>query len=366
MNPGFTLKIGVFSLPLTLLLILEIYDFPDRWKSRFFPALKSRKVLAQPIVPEPDSTNTVTNQQGNQTNIEGGKLSGNGANLFHSFTEFNVESGQVANFVSNNSIQNILTRVVGGNVSVINGVLQVTGGNANLFLMNPAGVIFGANAQLNVPASFTVTTATGIGLGSNWFNAVGNNDYSSLVGTPNAFRFSITESGSIINAGQLAVASGENISLLGVNIINTGTLNAPGGQVTIAAIPGEQILRISQAGHLLNLEVATVDIGYSQEIVPSSLPRLLTGGNSSHATEVTVLADGRIQLTNSGTEIPSSNGVAVVSGTTTASGGEVNIVGETVGVVDANIDVSGVNGGGIVRIGGDERGSGLIPNANQT
>ncbi|MEL7036372.1 MAG: CHAT domain-containing protein [Cyanobacteria bacterium J06592_8] len=366
MNRGFTLKTGVLSLPLTLLLILEIYDFPDRWRSRFFPTLKSKKVLAQPIIPEANSTNTVTTQQGNKTNIEGGQLSGNGANLFHSFTEFNVESGQVANFVSNNSIQNILTRVVGGNVSVIDGVLQVTGGNANLFLMNPAGVIFGSNAQLNVPASFTVTTATGIGLGSNWFNAVGNNDYSSLVGTPNAFRFSITESGSIINDGQLAVASGENISLLGVNIINTGTLNAPGGQVTIAAIPGEQILRISQAGHLLNLEVATVDIGYSQEIVPSSLPKLLTGGTSSHATGVTVLADGRIQLTNSGTEIPTSNGVAVVSGTTTASGGEVNIVGETVGIVDANIDVSGVNGGGIVRIGGDERGSGLIPNANQT
>ncbi|MEB3281607.1 MAG: CHAT domain-containing protein [Lyngbya sp.] len=367
MNRSNDLKSVVFSLPLTILLVLETYEFPESWRWRIFSDLKSKKVVAQSIVPEPNSTNTVTNQQGNQINIEGGKLSGNGANLFHSFTEFNVESGQVANFLSNNSIQNILTRVVGGNPSVINGLIQVTGGNANLFLMNPAGVIFGSNASLNVPASFTVTTATGIGLGSNWFNAIGNNDYASLVETPNAFRFSATGSGSIINAGTLAVASGENLSLLGSNVINTGELIAPGGQITIAAIPGEQILRISQTGHLLNLEVTTADMGgYSSEIAPLSLPQLLTGGDRQHATGVTVLADGRVELTNSGTEIPISNGVAVVSGSTTAEAGSVNIVGETVGLVDAKVDVSGMNGGGTVRIGGDRRGSGLIPNANST
>ena len=367
MNRSKYLKSVVLSLPLTLLLVLETYELPRSWQCKIPCHFKSKKVVAQPIVPEPNGTDTVTDRQGNQINIEGGKLSGDGANLFHSFTEFNVESGRVANFVSNDSIQNILTRVVGGNASVINGLIQVTGGNANLFLMNPAGVIFGSDASLNVPASFTVTTATGIGLGSNWFNAVGNNDYASLVGTPNAFRFSATSSGSIVNAGTLAVASGENISLLGNNVINTGELIAPGGQITIAAIPGEQILRISQAGHLLNLEVATADAGSrASEIAPLSLPQLLTGGDRNHATGVTVLADGRVQLTNSGTEIPTSNGVAVVSGNTTAEAGSVNIVGETVGLVDAKVDVSGVNGGGTVRIGGDRRGSGLIPNANST
>ncbi|MGB3189272.1 MAG: CHAT domain-containing protein [Limnoraphis sp.] len=368
MNISSYLKSVVFSIPLlTLLLGFETDEFPDSWRCRIFYTFKSKKVIAQPIVPEPNSTNTVTHQQGNRIDIEGGKLSSDGANLFHSFTDFNVESGQVANFLSNNSIQNILTRVVGGNASVINGLIQMTGGNANLFLMNPAGVIFGSNASLNVPASFTVTTATGVGLGSSWFNAIGNNDYASLVETPNAFRFSATSSGSIINAGRLAVASGENISLLGSNVINTGELIAPEGQITIAAIPGEQILRISQAGHLLNLEVATADMGsYSPEIAPLSLPQLLTGGDRNHATGVTVLADGRVELTNSGAEIPTSSGVAVVSGNVTAAAGSVNIVGETVGLVDGHVDVSGVNGGGTVRIGGDQRGSGLIPNANST
>ncbi|MFZ1025559.1 MAG: filamentous hemagglutinin N-terminal domain-containing protein, partial [Limnoraphis robusta] len=367
MNRSLDFKLVLFSLPLTLLFVLDTSEFPDIGRCKILSSFKSTKVVAQPIIPEPNSTNTVTNQQGNQIHIEGGKVSGNGANLFHSFTEFNVESGQVANFLSNNSIQNILTRVVGGNASVINGLIQVTGGNANLFLMNPAGVIFGSGASLNIPGSFTVTTATGIGLGSNWFNAIGSNDYTNLVDSPNAFRFSTTSSGSIINAGQLAVAAGENISLLGNNVINTGELSAPGGKITIAAIPGEQILRISQSGHLLNLEVTSVHGGsHSPEIEALSLPQLLTGGDRHHATGVTVLADGRVQLTNSGTEIPNSSGVAVVSGSTTAEAGNVNIIGETIGLVDAKVDVSGVNGGGTVRIGGDQRGSGLIPNANHT
>lgn len=62
------------------------------------------------------------------------------------------------------SIRNILGRVTGGNPSIINGLIKVTGGNSNLFLINPAGIIFGAGARLNVPADFTATTANGIGL----------------------------------------------------------------------------------------------------------------------------------------------------------------------------------------------------------
>jgi large exoprotein involved in heme utilization and adhesion len=70
--------------------------------------------------------------------------------------------------------------VVGGNPSLINGLIQVTGGTPNLYLMNPAGIVFGENAQLNVPADFIATTATGIGFGDNlWFNAFGDNNCTS-------------------------------------------------------------------------------------------------------------------------------------------------------------------------------------------
>ncbi len=115
--------------------------------------------FGQSITPATDGTGTTVTPQGNRIDISGGKLSRDGANLFHSFQQFGLSETQTANFLSNPAIQNILARIVGGNASVINGLIQVTGGNSNLFLMNPAGIVFGANAQLNVPASFTATTA---------------------------------------------------------------------------------------------------------------------------------------------------------------------------------------------------------------
>lgn len=113
---------------------------------------------AQSIIAAPNDTNTLVNQNGNQIDISGGTLSSNGSNLFHSFNQFGLNQNEIANFLSNPSIQNILGRVNGGNASVINGLIQVTGGNSHLFLMNPSGIMFGAGASLNVPASFTATT----------------------------------------------------------------------------------------------------------------------------------------------------------------------------------------------------------------
>jgi filamentous hemagglutinin family protein len=128
---------------------------------------------AQSITSAGDGTNTIITPDGNRIDITGGRLSTDGANLFHSFNKFGLDSNQTANFVSTPPIQNILGRVVGGDASIINGLIQVSGSNANLYLMNPAGIVFGAGARLNVPASFFATTATGIGFGNKWFNATG-------------------------------------------------------------------------------------------------------------------------------------------------------------------------------------------------
>src|SRR4028118_970811 len=177
---------------------------------------------AQPITPADDGTGTVVTPSDNLFNISGGSLSNDGANLFHSFEQFGLDSNQIANFLSNPDIVNILARVVGGNPSVINGLIQVTNGNSNLYLMNPAGVIFGPGASLNVPASFTATTANSIGFGGGSFNAVGPNKFSALVGNPNSFAFTTTQPGSVINAGNLAVSQGQNLTLLGGTTINTG------------------------------------------------------------------------------------------------------------------------------------------------
>ena len=339
----------------------------------FFELVQS-PALAQ-ITSAPDGTNTGINQAGNTFNITGGTQAG--SNLFHSFQQFGLNAGQIANFLSNPAIANILGRVTGGDASIINGQIQVTGSNANLFLMNPAGMIFGANASLNVPGSFTATTANAIGfrpgitgVPNQWFNATGVNSYAALVGTPSAFVFSALQPGAIINAGNLAVGQGQSLTLLGGTVVNTGTLTAPGGVVTVAAVPGDRYVRVGQSGSILSYDLplavkATVN---PLATPPLSLPQLLTGGKIGNATGLTV-ENGVIKLTKSGITIPTDAGVAIVSNQIDVSGstgGKVQILGDRVAITNATINASGTNVAGNVFIGGDLQGTETLPKAQTT
>ena len=320
---------------------------------------------AQPITPAPDGTNTRITPDGQRYDIDGGTLSRDGSNLFHSFQQFGLNQGETANFISNPQIHNILGRVVGGDPSIINGLIQVTGGNSNLFLMNPAGILFGPNASLNIPADFTATTANGIGFGNGWFNAFGTNDYANLVGTPSAFNFNISQLGTIINEGNRTLTTRSSLNLYSSPDINTGTLSTPDGNINITAVPNGNTLRISQPGHLLSLEI--IPIGDNNQ----SLPQLLTGGDPiHHATTVEKLQDGTIRLTGSQTPIPIASGVAVVSGNVDVGGlkpnYELNILGDKIALIGANIDASGASGGGNIHIGGNYQGAGPLPNATHT
>ncbi|QIR41336.1 filamentous hemagglutinin N-terminal domain-containing protein [Tolypothrix sp. PCC 7910] len=91
--------------------------------------------------------------------IDGGAV--RGSNLFHSFTQFNINDGQRVYFGNPAGVQNILTRVTGGQGSNILGTLGVNG-NANLFLINPNGIVFGQNALLDIRGAFTATTANSL------------------------------------------------------------------------------------------------------------------------------------------------------------------------------------------------------------
>src|SRR5919199_228112 len=343
----------------------------------FWASLGITGTHAQLITPAADGTGTVIGtSDGNRIDISGGTLSRDKANLFHSFSQFGLNQDQIANFLSNPSIRNILGRVTGGDASIINGLIQVRGGNSNLFLMNPAGIIFGPNATLNVPASFTATTATGIGFGgNNWFKANGDNNYQNLIGTPSQFAFDLSQPGSIINAGNLAVRQRRNLTLLGGSAINTGQLKAPSGNITIAAVPGESLVRISQTGHLLSLEMEPPRTANGQmlPITPLDLPTLLTGAARSVETGLSVSQASTVQLLNSGVIIPTEAGTVIASGTLDTSttaigqiGGNVNVLGDKVGLINTNINASGSNGGGSVLIGGDYRGQGTVPNASRT
>ncbi|MFW6358033.1 MAG: glycosyltransferase, partial [Chroococcales cyanobacterium] len=333
-------------------------------------AFSFEPAIAQSITPASDGTNTQVIQDGTQFNIQGGTLSSDGNNLFHSFQQFGLNPNEVANFLSNPQIQNILGRVIGGDASYINGLIQVSGGNSNLFLMNPAGMVFGNNAQLNVPAAFSATTATGIAFENGIFNAFGTNDYTNLTGNPTAFNFNTSQPGSIVNNGNLEVAPEQNLSLIGGTVVNVGTLKAPGGNITVTAVPGSSRVRFTPEGHLLSLELElpTDSNGNLIPITPQILPELLVGSPTN--TGLTVDANNSV-YTASGTQLPTNPGVAVSNGILNASssniGGNVHVFGQQVGLVDnAQVNVSGELGGGIALIGGDFQGKGTVPNAQTT
>ncbi|NEQ65231.1 MAG: filamentous hemagglutinin N-terminal domain-containing protein [Symploca sp. SIO2D2] len=334
-----------------------------------------KTLRAQPITAAADGTGTQVTSAGsnpNQFDISGGTHCG--ANLFHSFEQFNLNPNQIANFLALPNIQNILGRVVSGDASFIDGLIQVTGNNSNLYLMNPAGIIFGSEATLNVPASFVATTANGIQIGEDWFSATGNHNYGALVGSPSGLAFSSSQPGSIINAGHLTVPAGEMITLVGGIVVNTGTLTTPSGEITIAAVPGEKFVRLSQAGTILSfdLPVATqAELNAnSQPLTPLSLQQLITQDISS-VTEM-VVEDGVVILTGSGMTIPGESGTVMVSDVvdvahpTLPTAGTIRILGDKVRVSRAKINASGQQAGGTVLIGGDYQGQGILPNASST
>lgn len=379
MNPQRAVRSILAAIPIAGFWILDfspnLLFFPENSSGWVILTIypQSQIAAAGPIVPAPDGTGTaVTPAPTGRYDITGGTTSRDGANLFHSFTRFGLNSGETANFISNPAVQNILGRVVGGDASLINGLIQVTGGNSNLFLMNPAGIIFGSNARLDVSGSFFATTASGIGFDNRWFNGTGANDYASLVGNPNAFAFG-AQPGSIVNAGNLAVGNGQNLTLLAGEAISTGQLSAPGGQITVAAVGGEQLVRIRQNGMLLSLEVSASGMPGADRTLPFSglsLPRLLSGPGVAHATGITANDRGEVVLTG-GQTVPVGAGTAIVSGTADVStpngrGGTVNVLGDKVGLFSAKIDASGLLGGGTVRVGGDYRGAGTVPAATMT
>lgn len=262
--------------------------------------------LQAQIVPNPGDTGTIVTPVGNRLDISGGALSGDNANLFHSLSQFGLTQSQIANFLSSPSTRNILVRVTGGEASRLDGLIQVSGSNANLFLMNPAGIVFGSSATLNVSGSFIATTANGIGFGANWFNASGTNNYEALSGNPSSYAFTVVQPGAVINAGNLAVGSGQQLALLGGTVVSSGGLSAPQGQIIVAAVPGQSIVRLSQPGAVLSLEVqrpSPADRVEAWTIPIPSLPELLTGGSGTNATGLTVNVNGQVELTGSGVQI---------------------------------------------------------------
>ncbi|MFM2315610.1 MAG: hypothetical protein RLZZ04_4888 [Cyanobacteriota bacterium] len=194
----------------------------------------------------PDDTlpdDSVVTPQGEKIQIEGGTTRGN--NLFHSFQEFSVPNGKEAAFNNADSIENILSRVTGGNESVINGGISANG-SANLFLINPAGIIFGENASLNVGGSFIGSTADNLLFPDGVeYSATDTNTQPTLtINAPIGLGFRdnpqpITNSSlfDIDNSVGLSVPKDKTLALIGGDIsLSGGIISSEGGRIELGSV----------------------------------------------------------------------------------------------------------------------------------
>ncbi|MBD2182875.1 two-partner secretion domain-containing protein [Aerosakkonema funiforme] len=189
-------------------------------------------------------TTVTPNVETNTDRIDGGTI--RGSNLFHSFQEFNIESGRSVYFSNPAGIINIFTRIIGGNPSNINGTLGILG-NANLFLLNPNGIIFGPNARLNINGSFVASTANSFKFADGSLYGITNPTTSPVltISTPIGLQLG-ANAGPIkvegINSAGLALPTGQTLALVGGAIVITGgNLAVPDGRVELWAVRNAEV-----------------------------------------------------------------------------------------------------------------------------
>jgi filamentous hemagglutinin family protein len=222
-----------------------------------------------------------------------------GTNLFHSFQTFNLGQGDTATFSGLAGTGNIVARVTGGSASSIYGTLASSIDGANLWFLNPSGIVFGPYASLNLTGSFHASTATSLKFGTNGSFDMVNPPANTLIVDPTAFGFLGPAAPITLNQTWLVVNPGKDISLVGGNIIlNGGTdpfpgakLVAQGGRVNIASV--------SSAGEVsIDGPLAATGVTKFGDISMSNALVLTEATGANHASGPIYIVGGSLTLDN--------------------------------------------------------------------
>ncbi|HIK13108.1 MAG TPA: filamentous hemagglutinin N-terminal domain-containing protein [Oscillatoriaceae cyanobacterium M33_DOE_052] len=284
--------------------------------------------------------------------IDGGAI--RRGNLFHSFSEFNIEAGKGAYFTNPNGIDNIFSRVTGSNISQINGTLGVLG-NANLFFINPNGIVFGPNARLDLRGSFVGTTAESVlfDQGIEWGTTNPQAAPLLTVNIPIGLQFrSNPGTIEVQSTSGLEVNTGQTLALLGGNIhLNGGKLNATGGSIQMGAYEGDLLsapvlapgmnIRLSNGATIFNNSTDVnspgniTDAGYSGNINirANSLVEIINSfvqtdtKNSGNGGDITITTR-RLELSDGAYVATSTYGTGAGGNVTVDASEAVTLIGE--------------------------------------
>jgi filamentous hemagglutinin family protein len=332
------------------------------------PSLALGQILPDTTLPN----NTVVIPNGKTSTIGQGTQVGN--NLFHSFLTFSVPIDQVAFFNNARDVQNIITRVTGGNLSTIDGVIRANG-TANLYLINPNGLLFGQNAQLNIGGSFIGSTAESIRFADDSeFSATRPQTPSQLaINVPIGLQFGSNPS-SIINQSQatmtpqpplnisfplptnvgLQVLPGRTLALIGGDLIlNNGNLTALNGDVLLGSVASPGVVGINQIANRLSLDYQAITNFGSIELLGTATVTasglgggaiVVRGGNVRLGDRTSITSDSIGSLNGRGINIEAVQlelqDKAFIGSATlgTGSGGDITILADSVLITGAGFD----------------------------